>query len=232
MIEKTNLTPDFEKVEQKLGYKFSDRSLLEVALTHITFANTFKVKSNQRLEFLGDAVLGVAVAQFLFENFSEREGVLTKMRSNLVDENNLSKAIDKMKLSEHLRVAEGGSHELNSLASVKADLFEAILGAIFLDSNFHTACGWCLNKLGIDKQNAQKKVVATKDFKSMLQEEMQRQGKKVQYKVLKEEGKPHERAFTVQIFVDNQPGAISTNISKKMAEMETAKQTLKNKGII
>ncbi len=232
MIEKTKLAPDFDKIEQKLGYKFQDRSLLEIALTHITFANTFKEKSNQRLEFLGDSVLGVAVALFLFENFKEREGVLTKMRSNLVDESNLSKAIDKMKLACHLRVVEGNSHELSNLASVKADLFEAILGAIFLDSNFHTACGWCLNKLGIDKQNAQKKVVATKDFKSMLQEEMQKQGKKVQYKVLKEEGKPHERAFTIQIFIDNEPGAISTNISKKVAEMEVAKQTLKNKGII
>ena len=232
MIEKTCLTPDFEKIEQKLGYKFNDRQLLEIALTHITFANTFGVTSNQRLEFLGDAVLGVAVAEFLFKNFSEREGVLTKMRSNLVDENNLSKAVDKMKLANHLRVAEGSSHELAKIASVKADLFEALLGAIFLDSNFHTACGWCLNKLGIDKQNAQKKIVATKDFKSMLQEEMQKQGKKIKYKVLKEEGKPHERAFTIQIFVDNQPGAIATNVSKKVAEMEVAKQTLKNKGII
>ena len=205
---------------------------MDEALTHTTFANNFGGKSNQRLEFLGDAVLGVVVAKFLIENFQEREGVLTKMRSNLVDEKNLSKVVDRMNLSSHLKVFDGKSHELENLASVKADLFEAILGAIFLDSNFHTACGWCLNKLGIDKQNAQKKVFATKDFKSMLQEEMQKQGKKVKYKVLKEEGKPHERVYTIQIFVDDEAGEIATSISKKEAEMEVAKKTLKNKGII
>ena len=232
MIEKTKLTPPFVEIEKKLGYQFSDKSLLETALTHTTFANTFGCESNQRLEFLGDAVLGVTVAEFLYKNFGEREGVLSKMRSNLVDEENLSKVIDKMRLKEYLRVAEGGSDELRNLHSVKADLFEAILGAIFLDSNFHTACGWCLNKLGIDKNNAKKKVVATKDYKSQLQEVMQHEGKKVAYKLIKQEGKPHEREYTIQIVINGEPGAIATSTSKKVAEMEVAKKTLKDKGLI
>ena len=232
MIEKVSLTPNFLEIEKKLGYKFNDKNLLTMAFTHTTFANTHNTKSNQRLEFLGDAVLGVTVAEFLYKNFDDREGVLSKMRSHLVDEDNLSKVIDKMKLKDHLLVCDGENTELKNLASVKADLFEAILGAIFLDSSFHTACGWCLNKLGIDKNNAKKKVVATKDFKSMLQEYMQQQGKKVSYKLIKEEGKPHNREYTIQIFLDKQGGAIAKNTSKKMAEMEVAKLTLKDKGII
>ena len=231
MVEKVCLSVDFDQVEKKLGYKFNNRSLLETALTHTSFANNYKQKSNQRLEFLGDSILGAIVAEFLFSNFSEREGVLSKMKSNLVDETNLSKLVDKMKLKQHLRVLPG-SEELRDVTSVKADLFEAILGAIFLDSNFHTATGWCLNKLGIDKLNAQRKIVAQKDFKSILQEAMQQQGKVVQYKLLKQEGKPHEREYTIQIFIDGKAGAIAKNTSKKLAEMEVAKQTLKLKGII
>lgn len=232
MIEKVCLTPNFTEIEKKLGYKFTNRELLTSALTHTTFANTYKVESNQRLEFLGDAVLGVVVAEFLYQNFNEREGTLSKMRANLVDEENLAKVVDKMKLNMHLRVAEGKSNELKELASVKADLFEAVLGAIFLDSNFNTACGFALNKLGIDKQNASKKVVATKDFKSTLQEVLQKEGKKVKYKLIKEDGKPHERAYTIQIFIDNVAGAVATNTCKKSAEMEVARQTLKDKGLL
>ena len=232
MIEKKSLTPNFSEIEKKLGYKFSDKTLLETALTHTTFSNTFGGESNQRLEFLGDAVLGVTVAEFLYKNFSDREGVLSKMRSHLVDEQNLSKLVEKMKIQNYLRVAEGGSNELKNIPSVKADLFEAILGAIFLDSNFHTACGWCLNKLGIDKKNAQKKVLATKDYKSMLQEAMQQQGKKVSYKLIKQEGKPHIREYTIQIVIDNTLGATATSTSKKVAEMEVARLTLKDKGLL
>lgn len=232
MIEKTKLTPNFCAIEKKLGYQFSNKELLETALTHTTYANVYNTESNQRLEFLGDAVLGVTVAEFLYKNFNEREGILSKMRSNLVDEENLSKLIDKMHLKEHLRVVDGESDELRNLHSVKADLFEAILGAIFLDSNFHTACGWCLNKLGIDKNNAKKKIIATKDYKSMLQEEMQKQGKKVAYKLIKQEGKPHKREYTIQIVINGEAGAVATSTQKKVAEMEVAKKTLKDKGLI
>ena len=232
MIEKTKLTPPFCEIEKKLGYQFSNKQLLETALTHTTYANTHGVDSNQRLEFLGDAVLGVTVAEFLYKNFNEREGVLSKMRSSLVDEENLSKLIDKMHLKEYLRVVDGNSSELQNLHSVKADLFEAILGAIFLDSNFHTACGWCLNKLGIDKNNAKKKIIATKDYKSLLQEVMQQQGKKVCYKLIKQEGKPHEREYTIQIVINGEAGRIATSTQKKVAEMEVAKKTLKDKGLL
>jgi len=228
MIDKVLLTPDYKAIEKKLGYNFSNSELLITAFTHITFANTFSVESNQRLEFLGDSVLGVAVAEFLYNTFHEREGTLSKMRSNLVDEENLSKLITKMGLQKYLRVAEGNSDELRNLSSVKADLFEAVLGAIFLDSNFHTACGWALNKLGIDRVNAQKKVIAKKDFKTQLQEVLQKSGKKVKYKLIKEEGKPHEREYTIQIFIGNKAGAVAVNTSKKVAEMELAELTLKD----
>ena len=181
---------------------------------------------------MGDAILSAVVAEFLYRNFSEREGKLSKMRSNLVDEESLAKVIDKMGIQSHLRVFDGDAHELSNRASVKADLFEALLGAIFLDSNYHTASGWALNKLGIDRTNASKKIVATKDFKSMLQEEMQHQGKKVEYKLIKQEGKPHMREYTIQIFIDNKGGHIATNTCKKTAEMEVAQKTLKDNGVL
>ena len=232
MIHKTSLTPDFDNIEKKLGYRFSDRNLLKTALTHITFANSFNTESNERLEFLGDSVLGLAVTQFLFHNFRDREGTLSTMRSNLVDKENLSKVVSKMGLQKHLIAVEGQPGELRDLSSVQADLFEAVLGAVFLDSNFTTACGWALNKLGIDRVNAQKKVVAKKDSKSQLQELLQHEGKKVKYKLIKQEGKSHEREYTVQVFIDNKGGAVATNTSKKMAEMQVAEQTLRDKGIL
>lgn len=223
---------DFEQVEKKLGYKFQNQELLKTALTHITYANAHKVESNQRLEFLGDAVLNLVVADFLFKNFNDREGHLSKMRSNLVDEENLAKVTTRMGIEKFMLISDGKPEELQKLQSVQADLFEAVLGAIFLDSNFHTAFGYALNKLGIDNVNAHKKITLKTDYKSMLQEAMQHEGKKVTYELLKEEGKPHSREYTVQILIDNERGQVATRTSKKQAEIEVAKQTLKDKGII
>lgn len=225
-------TPDIEinEIERKLGFVFSDKELLRQALTHTSFANTFGVEGNQRLEFLGDAVLGTVVAQFLFENFEEREGPLSKMRSNLVDEENLSKVIAKMKIAEHLQVADGNPQELQNRPSVKADLFEAVLGAIFLDSSFNTASGWALNKLGIDRTNAAKRVSGKKDFKTLLQENMP--GKKIEYKLLSQTGKPHQRQYTIGLVIDKTCMFTAVATSKKQAEQQVAHEMLASKGIV
>lgn len=230
MTDKKYMGIAIKEVERKLGFVFSDKELLVQALTHISFANTFNVPGNQRLEFLGDAVLGTVVAQFLFENFENREGALSKMRSNLVDEENLSRVISKMKIAQHLLVADGNPEELQNRPSVKADLFEAVLGAIFLDSSFNSASGWALNKLGIDKTNAAKKVSDKKDFKTLLQESLP--GKKIEYKLLGQSGKPHQRKYTIGLVIDKECLFTAVGDSKKQAEQQLAHQMLTSKGII
>lgn len=230
MTDKRPMDIAIQEVERKLGFVFSDKSLLTQALTHTSFANTFNVPSNQRLEFLGDAVLGTVVAKFLFENFEDREGGLSKKRSNLVDEENLSRVISKMKLAQHLLVADGNPEELQNRPSVKADLFEAVLGAIFLDSNFNSASGWALNKLGIDRTNAANKVSDKKDFKTLLQENLL--GKKIEYKLLGQSGKPHQRQYTIGLVIDNECLFTATGSSKKQAEQQLAYEMLTSKGIV
>lgn len=221
---------DFKLVQKKLGYKFRDKQLLLAAFTHSTYANTFKLKNNQRLEFLGDSVLGLSVAEWLIENSNEREGSLSTVKSHIVNEKNLCLVLDKMDVANFLLVNKGQKdQELKTLQSVKADLFEAILGAIYLDSDFKTANKWALFWLNLDKKQATKVIASLKeqDYKTKLQEFLQQTPhSKVEYKVVSESGKPHERVYTMQIIVNEKPLSIESGTNKKQVEQKLAKQAL------
>ena len=222
---------DIKLIEKQINYKFKDKQLLITAFTHTTYAHSFNVKNNQRLEFLGDAVLNLIVAEWLFKNKHEREGKLSTMRSHLVDENSLANIVEQLGIYEHLRVNSGRQDQsLKTLKSVRADLFEAVLGAIYLDSNYKKAKKWAIHKIGLDNQDFALNISSDQDYKTMLQEKLQQQNKRAEYRVIDSKGKPHERLYTIQIFIDDKGGAVATNISKRKAEQEVAKQTL-DKGI-
>ncbi len=221
---------DIEDIEQKLGYKFNKKELLITAFTHSTYANTKKLKNNQRLEFLGDSVLGLCVAEWLFLHSSEREGKLSTMRSHMVNEKNLYQIMNNLDVSNYMFVNKGKKdQELKTLPSVKADLFEAILGAIYLDSNYENAKNWVWCKLGLNNEDATVKIadLSVQDYKTILQEILQRNPKNIcEYKVINEQGKPHERLYTIQIFINNKGGPVFTCLSKKEAEQQVAKQAI------
>lgn len=224
---------NLKEVQAILGYKFKNKNLLIDALTHTTYAHTHNVANNQRLEFLGDAVLNLIVAEWLYKNKTDREGKLSTMRSHLVNENTLADLVEKMGLYNYLRVNSGKQDQsLKQLKSVRADLFESVLGAIYLDSNYKKAQKWAVHKIGLDDKEFALTVQAIQDYKTMLQEKLQQKGKKAEYRLLDATGKPHERLYTVQIFIDNIGGATATNMSKRKAEQEVAMQTLEslNKG--
>lgn len=223
-------TFNYKLVEKKIGYKFKNKQLLLVAFTHSTYANTFKIKNNQRLEFLGDSVLGLSVANWLFENSDDREGKLSTTKSHIVNEKNLCVVLDQMEVSDFLLVNKGKKdQELKTLPSVKADLFESILGAIFLDSNFKTANKWVLKTLGLNKKQADRVIAerSEQDYKTQLQELLQQQGHStVEYRVINEEGKPHERIYTIQIVINGVAGLCCSGINKKQVEQNVAKNTI------
>lgn len=204
----------------RLGYQFSDTSLLEQALTH----RSCKGQHNERLEFLGDAVLSLVIAETLYSHFPKaREGDLTRMRATLVKGVTLAEIAQELRLSEYLRLGPG---ELKSggfrRESILADTLEALIGAIFLDSDMETVKGrvlsWFADRLATIKPGI------NKDAKTRLQEYLQ--GRKLalpNYEVVDIEGKDHNRTFTVSCSTElfEQP-SVASNSSRRKAEQSAA----------
>lgn len=223
-----------KNVELKIGYTFKDKSLLETALTHSSYANEAKKQSNERLEFLGDSVLSIIVSDYLFRRLpSVDEGRLSKYRATLVCEQSLDEISKKISLSQFLRLGKGeemtGGRERPSIIS---DAFEAVLAAIYLDGGMETARKWI-----IDLMRDAIEDVATghryADYKTMLQEALQKGSKgKVTYRTISESGQDHNKLFEVEVLVDSEPKNRGTGHSKKEAEQNAAHSLLKAIGKI
>lgn len=223
---------NLDLLEKNLGVKFHNRSLLERALHHRSYLNEVKdvtLQDNERLEFLGDSVLQVCVSRFLYQNFPQAaEGVLTNYRSSLVKTQTLAKVGKNLSLGDFLLLSKGeeesGGRKNESLL---ADCFEAIIAAIYLDTNLETAYNFIsqhllplLSKIIENK--------AFKDFKSLLQEKTQTKNKvSPKYQVAKTEGPDHERIFTIEVFVAKKSLGKGVGRSKQEAEQEAAKEALK-----
>ena len=214
---------DCSKLENSIGYSFRDKKLLQSALTH---ASADVGESYERLEFLGDAVLALAVSEHLFfEKPEDSEGDLTKCRAALVNETALAEVARDLELSEFLTLGRG---ERNSggadKPSILADVVEAIIGAVYVDSGFESAKSM-VNRL---LENSFQTVLSGggfKDFKTRLQECYHKKGiSDIQYVVYKEEGPPHDRVFYVKLYVDGEEIAQGQGRSKKTAEQKAAKQ--------
>lgn len=210
--------------ERNLGYTFKDKRLLQNALTHSSYANEHKKEgmgSNERLEFLGDAILGLVVAEHLFSaNPDKPEGELTKLRADLVCEKNLAHVAMELGLGNVLRLGHGESHGGGShRPSMLADAVEAVLAASYLDG------GMEVPRDIIHRLILQKKPVAAGngDYKTRFQELVQRQKDQViSYALVGESGPDHDKTFTVEVSVNGTVAGTGTGSSKKRAEQDAA----------
>jgi ribonuclease-3 len=211
---------------EKLGLTFNDAQLFTTALTH----RSFHIKNNERLEFLGDAILGFVIAQKLYDNFPDAsEGELSRLRASLVNETTLAELARLHKLGDYLLLGSGelksGGFDRNSILS---DAVEAIIGALFKDQGI-AACQEWIARLFADKlQNLSLTSNGQKDPKTQLQERMQ--AKKLDlpdYKLLSMSGLAHQQSFKVQCTVSiTAESCIGTGISRKKAEQAAAQQML------
>ena len=214
-----------EKLQKNLSYQFSDIELLSKALTHRSVSK----QNNERLEFLGDSVLGSIISEELYSRHSNiDEGQLSRLRSHLVRGNTLANLAKKLDISENLRLGQG---ELKSggfrRESILADTFEAILGAIFLDSDYLTVKKVVLN-LFSDLLNEVKSEESLKDFKTQLQEMLQKKGYDLpKYELIQTKGKDHNAVFYVSCHVEALKIKVEKNAkSIKRSEEACAKSIL------
>ena len=216
-----------ETLESKLGYTFRDKKLLENALTHSSYANENHTPggSNERLEFLGDSILGMVTADFLYrEHPNLPEGDLTRTRAALVCEESLVEVADRLDLGSYLRLGkgedQGGGRER---PSIRADAVEAVLAAVFLDGGLVEAKK-IIHRFILDRE-AEKGT--NRDFKTALQELVQREsGQVLTYRLTGESGPDHAKVFTVTVDLNGEPVGQGQGHSKKEAEQMAAQAAI------
>ena len=221
------------ELEESIHYRFNNKKLLTEALSHSSYANENKRnrRSNERLEFLGDSVLSIVVSQYLFEHFSHLpEGELTKIRASLVCEKSLHVFAKQIDLGKYLLLGKGeentGGRER---ASILADAFEALIAAIYLDGGLDAAKEHILRFIpeDIDSQKSS----AFNDYKTILQEIIQKNPEeKVEYVLKEQSGPDHDRRFVVQVMLNSNVIGTGEGHSKKQAEQMAAKEALELMG--
>jgi len=219
---------EIKKLYISLGYKFKDHSLLLKALTHSSYLNETKRKkeSNEILEFLGDAVLNLAIAHILIKKFPEaREGELSKLRASIVSEKGLYRIAKKLGLDEIILLGKGEEKAGGRKnISILSDAVEALFGAIYLDAGFSDTLEVVENVFKEYLENEE----ILKDYKSQLQEEVQRIYKTLpEYRIIEEKGPPHKKTFKVGLFIEGRLVGEGIGSSKKEAEKMAAKEGLK-----
>lgn len=226
---------DFSTFEKKLGLKFKDKDLLTQAFVHRSYLNEnpdFKLNHNERLEFLGDAVLELVVTEELYKQFPEKaEGELTNWRASLVNAKMLTSTAEELGFNEYLLLSRGETKEMGKARQyILANTFEALMGAIYLDSGYETADKF-IKKYLMNKLSEIIETGAYKDAKSQFQEEAQdRLSITPAYKVIKEWGPDHQKQFIVGVFLGEEKAAEGEGSSKQEAEERAAKEGLKEKG--
>ena len=219
-----------EKLEKACNYVFADKELLKEAFTHSSYANEQRngMPSYERLEFLGDAVLELITAEFLYEQLRDRpEGQLTKIRASLVCERTLSRFARQLKLGELVVLgkgeAQGGGAKRDSIL---ADVFEALLAALYVEGGYAVARGFVLPFLEASLPAACAGKLFS-DYKTELQELVQSSGRdEIFYRVVEERGPQHDCVFTVQVFLNSNLLGQGEGRSKKLAEQAAARQAL------
>lgn len=219
---------DYRELMNTIGYTFADPALLYEALTHSSYANEGKrqLQSNERLEFLGDSVLGMIAANHLFSSDKSQEGELTKLRASIVCEQALSSYSRELGLGEYLMLGKG--ERMNGgkdRPSILADAFEALLAAIYLDGGMEAAREFALPFL--IKEIASQRRRHFKDYKTQLQEIVQQvPEERVEYVLVGESGPDHCKRFTVEVHLNSNVIGKGVGKSKKEAEQLAAKEAL------
>jgi ribonuclease-3 len=220
---------DLTLLMQRMGYTFKNETLLTNALTHSSYAHEHhrNEKDNERLEFLGDAVLGFVCAEYLFSLLSSQEGELTKVRASVVCEKALASYANELELGDFLLLghgeqATGGKNR----PSILSDAFEAVLAAVYLDGGMEAAKAFVMPYL--EKEVASQRRRRFKDYKTLLQEIVQQNpGERLSYALVKESGPDHQKRFTVEVHLNSNVVGTSVGRSKKEAEQQAAREALK-----
>lgn len=216
-------------LETAIGYQFKNITLLQNALAHSSYANERwhnSLMSNERLEFLGDSILGMVVAEYLYTHFPDRpEGELTRMRADMVCETSLAAVAGKIDLGKHLQLGHGeerlGGRER---ASILADAVESVIAACFLDGGMEAAAAFISRFILCD---VPLKKLHNQDYKTMLQELVQqKKGQVLSYCLVGESGPDHDKKFVVQVSLNGQCVGEGIGSSKKRAEQDAARAAL------
>ena len=217
-------------LEERLGHSFQNRALLETAVTHSSYANENRASGivcNERLEFLGDSVLGVTVADFLYRHFPDMpEGRMPRLRAELVCEQSLHRVALELHLGDYLRLGKGEEHNGGrERASILSDAVEAVIAAMYLAAGMETAAGFIHRCLLDDVRTIE--TPSFTDYKTALQELVQRQsGQVLSYELVGEEGSDHAKTFRMQVCLNGEPGGRGTGRTKKEAEQTAAASAL------
>ncbi len=218
-----------EKFQEKIGVKFRNIEILDLALTHSSYANERGLSEyNERLEFLGDSVLQLCITEYLYKNCKDNnEGDLTRKRASIVCEASLYKVGERWNLGEFIKLSKGeklsgGKTRISTIA----DAVEAVIAAVYLDSGYDFVQKFILKNFSdILKTGA---IVNYLDHKTRLQEYIQsKTTDKIKYNLIKEEGPPHDKIFYVQVIIGDKNYESGTGKSKKEAEQNAAQKTLK-----
>ena len=214
-------------LEQKLNYAFRDQELLETALTHSSYANEHRSESNERLEFVGDSVLGLVTAAWLFSTYPDMpEGKMTRLRAELVCEQSLREVAEKLDLGAYLRLGRGEEASGGrTRPSILADCVEALIAAMYLDGGLEPAArfitGHILTKLSDSAASLQR------DWKTELQELIQQKpGRSLSYSMIGESGPDHMKSFTAAVSMNGSVIGSGDGRTKKEAEQAAARAAL------
>lgn len=221
-----------KKLTEKIGYSFKNPRLLENALTHSSYANEGNrgLKSNERLEFLGDSVLGFITARYLFDRETGPEGELTKLRAALVCEKALFSYARQLGLGECLLLGKGEQQTGGAeRPSILADAFEAVIAAIYLDGGLEPVKTFLIPFL--EQERSQQRRPKFKDYKTLLQEIVQQNpGEKIEYELKGESGPDHNKQFLMEVHLNSNVIGTGRGRSKKEAEQQAAREALKLMG--
>ena len=216
-------------LEAAIGYRFRNITLLQNALTHSSYANERwhdSLMSNERLEFLGDSILGMVVAEYLYRNYPHRpEGELTRMRADMVCETSLAAVADQIGLGSHMLLGHGEEQGGGrTRASILADAVESVIAACFLDGGFESARQFIAKFILC---NVPERKLHNADYKTALQELVQQKKNQVlSYELTGESGPDHDKHFAVQVRLNGEPIGTGEGTSKKRAEQAAARDAL------
>ena len=226
-----DLTPYREFAREKLGFEFNDIGLLVTALTHRSYVNEHKnlgAEHNERLEYLGDAVLELVTSDFLYRKYNESEGVMTTLRSALVRTESIGAAGHELGYGPLIRLSHGekkGTERAHDV--IMADCFEAVIGAIYLDQGYRTAKAF-IKKHILSKLDRIIMEGTWRDPKSYVQEMAQKEyGVIPQYRTLREEGPDHDKFFVVAMYINGEQFAVGEGHSKQDAQTMAARMGVK-----
>lgn len=226
------MSRDLSALEEKLGYSFADRSLIETALTHSSYVKEQEHPGeyNERLEFLGDAFFDAVIGEELYRKFpNEEEGFLSRVRATIVCERSLAEKAARIGLGSHLLLGRGEEKTGGrQRPSVLADAMEALIGAVYLDGGFEAVRRVTLDLFSGQITDATHGVYHTQDYKTRLQEKLQAAGiTDIRYEILREEGPDHDKTFTAGLYVNGVLSSDGSGKSKKEAQQQAARKALK-----